>query len=232
MQAGKVINIKGDKDGLRVIIDPSGAWSAVVAALQEQLEQAGNFFAGARLVLEIGDRQISEHQLAEVLELMNTYGLRPEALASSTREGRNIARAAGLLPRTIPSPHPVGSGGAEGENIAHLVCRTLHSGQVLRHPGHITLIGDVNPGAEIIAGGSIVVWGRLRGLVHAGVFGDEQALICALDLRPTQLRIASLITRAPDGAVGGGPEIARVDHAHIVVEAWDFFKRGSVKSER
>jgi septum site-determining protein MinC len=95
----------------------------------------------------------------------------------------------------------------------------------LRHTGHITLIGDVNPGAEIIAGGSVVVWGRLRGLVHAGALGDSSSIICALELRPTQLRIADLIARPPDQHPINRPEFARVVAGEIIVDGWETFKR-------
>ncbi|HEX7008861.1 MAG TPA: septum site-determining protein MinC, partial [Phycisphaeraceae bacterium] len=81
---------------------------------------------------------------------------------------------------------------SEERGEAALVQRTLRSGQVVRHQGHLTVLGDVNPGAEVIAGGSVVVWGRVRGTVHAGALGDRSAQICALELAPTQLRIADL----------------------------------------
>jgi septum site-determining protein MinC len=67
----------------------------------------------------------------------------------------------------------------------------------------------------------VIVWGRVRGTVHAGALGDRTAVICALDLAPTQLRIADLIARAPDGQAGRRPEIARVVEDQISVESWD-----------
>ena len=83
------------------------------------------------------------------------------------------------------------------------------------------LYGDVNPGAEIIAGGSVIVWGRLRGMVHAGAGGDEKAIVCALDLAPTQLRIAGYISVSPqDKRRKPLPEIASVRQGRIVAEAW------------
>ena len=84
--------------------------------------------------------------------------------------------------------------GGEG---AILVRRTLRSGYSLQHSGHVVVIGDVNPGAEIIAGGDVIVWGHLRGMVHAGAEGNDDAVVCALDLAPTQLRIGGLIATTP-----------------------------------
>ena len=70
---------------------------------------------------------------------------------------------------------------------------TLRGGQVLHQTGNIVVVGDVNPGAELIATGDILVFGRLGGIAHAGAQGDESARIYALDLSPTQLRIATFI---------------------------------------
>jgi septum site-determining protein MinC len=73
----------------------------------------------------------------------------------------------------------------------------------------------------------VVVWGRLRGTVHAGALGDRTAIICAIELRPTQLRIADLIARAPDGAAGGHPEVAYIDGDQIAVELWERYRRSN-----
>ena len=79
----------------------------------------------------------------------------------------------------------------------------------------------MNPGAEIIAGGSIIVWGNLRGMAHAGAFGDEETVICALDLQPSQIRIAGYIGRPPDRGRGSAEaEIAQVEGGQIVAEGW------------
>jgi septum site-determining protein MinC len=85
----------------------------------------------------------------------------------------------------------------------------------------VTLIGDVNPGAEIIAGGDIVVWGKLRGIAHAGAMGNESAVICALELAPSQIRIGEHIARPPERSRPPKvPEIASVQEDGIVVERW------------
>ena len=104
-----------------------------------------------------------------------------------------------------------------------LIRRTVRSGQAVQHPGHVVIIGDVNPGAEVIAGGDIVIWGKLRGVVHAGASGDDQAVVCALQLRPTQLRIGSHIARTPEDEEKAivRPEMAFVSAEGIVAESWD-----------
>ena len=85
----------------------------------------------------------------------------------------------------------------------------------------MVIIGDVNPGAEVIAGGDVVVWGRLRGVVHAGAEGNEGAVICALDLSPTQLRISGQISIPPQRRGKPQPEMVRLQDGQVVAEPWN-----------
>jgi septum site-determining protein MinC len=228
-----LISIKGGRDGLRMRLDDTAEWPALLSQLEQQLTQNRGFFSGAKLVLDVGDRAMSEVQLAEMIGLMQRHGVETEALSANDRESRNAARAAGITARPLPRyPEPqAGKREGQGPQAAHfesealLISRTVRSGQVVRHSGHITLIGDVNPGGELIAGGSIVVWGRLRGFVHAGALGNAEALVCAVELRPTQLRIADQIATAPKSGGPRTPEVARIDGGQIVVEPWEALKR-------
>ena len=103
-----------------------------------------------------------------------------------------------------------------------LLHETLRSGRSVYHEGHVIIIGDVNPGAEIIAGGHVIVWGKLRGLVHAGAHGDSSAAICALALNPTQLRIADQIAIAPgEKRRRPLPEKVTLSDGQLVAEEWN-----------
>lgn len=96
---------------------------------------------------------------------------------------------------------------------------TLHSGDHLDADGDVMLLGDVNPGARITAGGDVMVWGRLRGIAHAGKEGNTEARITALQLRPLQLRIANAIARGPDDQPQAGlAEQARLVDGTIMIE--------------
>ena len=222
-----LISIKGGRDGLRMRFDDTAEWGSLVEQLERQLAQNQAFFSGARLTLDLGDRAISEAQLTELLGLMQHHGVAAEALSANARESRNAARAAGITARPLPRypDLPPGVPPSAPESEALLLTRTVRSGQVVRHSGHITLIGDVNPGGEVIAGGSVVVWGRLRGFVHAGALGNSEALVCAIELRPTQLRIADQIATAPKSSGPHAPEVARIETGQIVVGAWELHKR-------
>jgi septum site-determining protein MinC len=99
---------------------------------------------------------------------------------------------------------------------------TLRGGQILQQLGTIVVVGDVNPGAELVATGDIVVVGALRGTAHAGAQGDESARVIALELAPTQLRIATFIA-ADDSKLHAvrarGPEVALVENGRIAIAA-------------
>ncbi|KJS19382.1 MAG: septum site-determining protein MinC [Clostridiaceae bacterium BRH_c20a] len=109
---------------------------------------------------------------------------------------------------------------AQGSTL--MVRKNLRSGQTIFHEGTVIILGDVNPGAEVIALGHILVLGNLRGIAHAGARGDTRAVVFASRLQPTQLRIADFITRAPDGEilVPSEPEIARIKNGMVVIEKY------------
>jgi septum formation inhibitor MinC len=122
-----------------------------------------------------------------------------------------VVAAAGVAIPLQPRPVPAG--------VATLYHRgTLRGGQALHNLGNLIVVGDVNPGAELVASGDIVVFGALRGVAHAGAQGDRGARVIALELAPTQLRIATVIaTSGPDRAKRGPEHASIVDDRIVVV---------------
>ncbi|CAG0936740.1 putative septum site-determining protein MinC [Thermoflexales bacterium] len=240
------INIKGSREGLLITLGP-GAWHNALGALETRLTATPEFFKGARVALLVGTRKLVEADVRAARDLLAHHDVVLWGISGDDEETRHVAAVLGLdaqlLPRDraelrprpveppIEPPTPIETAHTTGplepsavdDPEAGLIARrTLRSGQQLRHPGSITIIGDVNPGAEIVAGGDIVVWGKLRGTVHAGAMGNETAVVCALDLAPTQLRIAQFIARSPEGRRRKpAPEVARVRAGKIVAESWE-----------
>lgn len=99
------------------------------------------------------------------------------------------------------------------------VHKTLRSGAVVRFDGDIIVFGDVNPGANVIATGKVVVLGALKGMAHAGALGDEDMTILAFDFRPTQVRIGRKIAMPPKGRKST-PELVVVRDDEIVIEPY------------
>lgn len=225
MTSHERITIKGTSSGLIVTMG-GGVWPGLVEELDSQLNERASFFKGGRVALDVGPRQLALAEIEQVGEVLSRHQMTLWAVESESPETQKTAERMGLETRlvpvkpSLPPTHP-----AEAHNNAMVIQRTLRSGQVIHHPGHVVIIGDVNPGAEIKAGGSVIVWGRLRGLIQAGTAEAyrDNAIVCALQLAPMQLRIGDYIARPPadDGHHELIPEIASIQGGQIVAEPWN-----------
>lgn len=200
-------------------------WDEVHQALLEHLDQQAEFLRGARLALDVGNHVLKAVDLGHLSKEIAERQLTLWAVISSSPATERSAQSFGLATRLFkPRPEPLASApepAPQGAGEAILVRRTLRSGASLHHAGHVVVIGDVNPGAEIVARGDVVVWGRLRGMAHAGAEGDDGAVVCALDLSPTQLRIAGQIAVTPKRRGKPQPEMAHLTNGQVVAEPWD-----------
>ena len=229
----QAIDIKGIRDGLLIRVKDHPD-VAVVEALGEELARKRDFLAGSRIAVDVGRRALDDAQLAALQQLFGGYELTLWAVLAEDAATREAARRAGLATRLSGSATDLEgkalAGPANGSEPPAakdppaantlLLRETVRSGRSVWHDGHVVIVGDVNPGAEVMAAGSVIVWGRLRGLVHAGALGDATAVICALELNPTQLRIADHIAVAPDSGPGRAPEQAAIREGQIVAEPW------------
>lgn len=223
------IDIKGIREGLLVTL-PEGEWPALEQALLDELARRGEFLKGAKLIINVDTHDLNVAAMSRLRDRVTDSGLLLWGVLSNSALTERSAQLMGLATRIhdgarapepeaedyddLPAPQDL------GPDTGIMVRRTLRSGASLHAPGHITIIGDVNPGAEVVAGGNVVVWGRLRGLVHAGAHGNEDAFVCAMDLSPTQLRIAGHIAIPPAERGQVSPEIARVQDGQVIAENW------------
>jgi septum site-determining protein MinC len=223
----QTVAIKGIKDGLLIALSPTEEWLTITSDLAARIDQQSSFFTGARITVDLGERPVPKHELTSLKALLERRGLSLWAVLSDSDTTLDAALALDL--RTSSGGIVPGEDGSEGTEVSPeesgspgvLIRRTLRSGRSVHSHGHVVVFGDVNAGAQIIAAGDIIIWGRLRGSVHAGAYGDEEAIICALDMIPTQLRIAGYIATSPDDKRHKPkPEMASVRSDQIVVEAW------------
>lgn len=225
------VQIKGIREGLLVSVG-EGEWPAAEQSLLSELGKQADFLKGAKLILDVDEHTLNAATMGRLRDQLSDHGLSLWGVLSRSPLTERSAQAMGLATRiNLPGEEPEPEYEYEEEPTAQpsgnlpggdavLVKRTLRSGANVTHAGHVTVIGDVNPGAEVIAGGNVVVWGRLRGMVHAGAEGDESAIVCAMDLSPTQLRIANLIAVPPQDRGQSRPEIAFIRDGQVVAEAW------------
>jgi len=222
MEERAKVKIKGIREGLLITVRNED-WPGAKTALQEQVKEQSEFLRGGRLILDVGNHVIRAAELGQIRDMLTEDGLALWAVLSNSPVTEQNAQSLGLAtrinkPRSEPTTYSIETA-LTGEE-AVLVRRTLRSGFSLQNSGHVIVIGDVNPGGEIVAGGNIVVWGCLRGMVHAGAEGDETAVVCAMDLTPTQLRIAGHIATTPKRRGKAQPEMARIVDGQVVAVPW------------
>lgn len=196
-----------------VVVDLSAydSLEEMIIQLEKSLAIVLRYENVSQVCIDTGVKRLTERQLRELENIVRQKGLQLGKLRNSENYVKNDSTK-----ETIINPNSHFVEGAE----TVMIYRHLRSGQKFFTRGNIVILGDINPGAEIIAGGNILVMGSLRGMAHAGAMGDEDSVIAAFRLNPTQLRIANHITRAPDGErfEASSPELARIRAGKVVIE--------------
>jgi septum site-determining protein MinC len=217
-----LVQIKGLRDGLLVSLGSAG-WEESRAALFEQIETRQAFFRGARVAIDVGGLIFHVNELSDLRDSLSERGINLWAVVSESPTTEKTAQLLGLATR-ISKPRPQESvrlpAEQNGEKAAIWIGRTLRSGTRIEVPGNTVVLGDINPGAEIVAEGSILVWGRVRGSVHAGAKGDQSAIIYGLDLSAGQIRIADAINTTSEEGRGNQPEKISLVNGILQVEEW------------
>ncbi len=239
----EAVTIKGTAGGLlcRLLDDETIAFSDLLAELSDRLAGGEKFFRKGRFTVELGNRSLFKDDFDGMLEIFNRFDISIEAVISGVQSTRSQAKLAGIpsnLPNNQNTRPALVAEGQPGKNSAggrggvqpfdsaeaYFIRRTVRSGQVIRHHTDVIILGDVNAGAQVIAGGSVIVWGTVRGRIDAGQnAGGEGAVICALSLRPTQLGIHNVVAMGNDDALKDpdvGPEMASLQDGTIVLDSW------------
>jgi septum site-determining protein MinC len=174
-----LVTIKGVKDGLVFVLNDTCTMTDLLSELKHKLEKTHHKILFGPLVhvqVKLGKRHILDVEKEQIRTIIKSKG--------------------NLIVQSIEADPP------EFPPMPDLSIKVIHgiirSGQTVRHAGKLMLMGDVNPGGTIECTGDIYIMGSLRGLAHAGIDGDRGAIIAASHLRPTQLRIAEVISRPPD----------------------------------
>ena len=221
--SNSLIEIKGLRDGLLVSLG-NAEWDELRAALMEQIEARQSFFRGARVALDVGSQILRVNELSELRDTLSERGVNLWAVVSESPTTEKTAQLLGLATRiSKPRPQEMNRPPAEAAGdagAAMWIGRTLRSGTRIEFPGHIVVLGDVNPGAEVIADGSILVWGRVRGVAHAGANGDNSAVVCGLDLSAGQIRVAGATAIPSKGSGEVRPEKIFLEDGVLKVEPW------------
>lgn len=221
------IQIKGIREGLLITFG-EGEWFDIQIELMEKIREKENFFHGAKLAIDVGNRILSVAELGTLRDRLSNLNINLWAVLSNSPITERKAQDLGLATKiSVPKPERIIKSiesSLPGEDAIY-VRKTIRSGFKVVSNGHIMIFGDVNPGAEILSGGSVIIWGKCQGVVHAGIDGNADAVVCALDLNPTQLRIADIIAISPKRKGKPQPEVAKIIDGQVVAEAWNPKKR-------
>lgn len=178
----QLIMIKGTRDGLTLFIDDTCSYDEALRELNEKLElnKPQHDEPSVPVKIKLGDRYLRQEKREELKQMIEqNHRFQVESLESNV-----VLREDALKWKE--------------EMQIKTYNRLVRSGQVLKVTGDLLLIGDVNPGGMVVSTGNIFILGSLYGIAHAGVNGDRKAVIAASYMKPTQLRIADYISRAPD----------------------------------
>lgn len=205
---------KGKNNGILIILDDKITFGELKTVLQKKALKAKNFFKGANTSITFKGRKLTDSQETELLNIISSNSGLEISFVHSMEEAPNndkkINKSEKLSNRSLTAY----------ENITSFHKGSIRSGQSIHFKGSIVIIGDVNPGGEVIAEGNIVVLGSMKGFAHAGCSGSEDCFVSALKLRPTQLRIANIISYFPDRNTKGKavPEYAYAKNGEIYVD--------------
>jgi len=204
--------LKNSSGEMLIDLKVLNSFAEIKRELGKKLRSIDSYLLGTQVSINIGNKQLSNKQIREIEDILLDHGLHLKDLRSNGLPG--------ISNMPDKESQPFGFNELPNYDETKLVCRHLRSGQKFITDGNMVILGDINPGAEVIAGGNILVMGALKGMVHAGAFGDENAVVAAFRLNPTQLRIANHITRPPDGEVivVNNPELARIKAGKVIIE--------------
>jgi septum site-determining protein MinC len=190
------IQIKATRDGFILVPDPKPSFQVIMNYMETRLQESHDFFYHSEMSLDLRNRPLGTNQILQLRKLLAekagvtlTEIRMEDDLVCRLNHSRVRSRAVTSKP-TESRPQ---------DRSPMVVRSTCRSGTRIESTADCVILGDVNPGAEVIAVGDIIVFGSLRGVAHAGAAGDYSARIWALSIEPNQLRIADRVALPPRG---------------------------------
>ncbi len=192
----QAVIIKSNKYGIHLILDKDISFQALLDAVVEKFKESEKFFKGAKLAISFEGRTLTPEQEMALIDAV-TANTDIEILCIVDNDPKHeeyIRQQIEACQASVQQPYMDGS--------TQFYRGTLRSGQTIESESGIVVVGDVNPGATVMANGSIVVLGAVKGNVCAGLGGDESSFIVALDMDPIQIRIGNILAKSPDKPFG------------------------------
>lgn len=209
--------LKSNRYGINLILDDKIPFEQLEKAILDKFIESEKFFKNANIAISFEGRALSQEDELAILDLIAKNTSIHVICVVDHDEFREQ-----LFKKKIEDYEQNVAG-----NTGEFYKGTLRSGQILKCDTSIVIIGDVNPGARIIARGNIVILGSLKGNAFAGAAGDESCFVAALDMDPVQIKIGNVIGRSADRGPWDAirnrkrsldPQMALVSNGNILIE--------------
>lgn len=205
------VMIKGNKYGIIVVLSPEVPFDELKQIITDKFKESSKFFENAKMAISFEGRSLTNEEQREILDII---GLNTEMQIVCVME--NDAEKEERFKQTVEQKLMELS-----NNTGQFYKGILRSGASLEFETSVIIIGDVNQGARVVSKGNIIVLGSLKGNAFAGATGNTNSFVVALDMNPTQIRIADTIARAPDKPVKQEvkeAKIAFLEEGNIYIE--------------
>lgn len=204
------VKLKGVGDSLHVTIDPTQPVDVLQQALARTFERLKHLAINARVVIDPGEDADCDGLIDQLGQfLKDTFHVGMVSKPQPKKRGEHQERI---------REQDIGNEWHHYRSEALIIAGRVRSGLNIRAKNHLVILGDLNPGAEVYAGGDILVMGSLLGKAAAGQPGNETAIVMALEFKPTQIQIGGLVAAGMTESGGSRPEFAYVENNEIVVD--------------
>lgn len=188
------IQIKANRNGFILVPDPEIPFAIIMAFMEQRLRESQDFFQNSEMILDLRGRPLRTDQIVRLRDLLVS---RASVKLVEVRLADDMSLLGDSPPSRVGIP-PARQAPSTRQPPPHVVVHsTCRSGTRTESPGDCIVLGDVNPGAEVVAVGNVIIFGLLKGIAHAGAGGDRSAKIWALSIEPTQIRIGDLVAVPP-----------------------------------
>lgn len=203
--------IKGNNYGIIVVLDPELSFDELKEKVANKFRESSKFFKDAQLAISFEGRELTNEEQRDILDII----------------GQNTDMHIVCVIDNDPKKEDIFKKTLEQKlmeldnNTGQFYKGILRSGTSLEFETSVVIIGDVNNGARVVSKGNIIVLGSLKGTAFAGACGNTNSFVIALDMRPTQIRIADIIARSPDKPIKEEvkePKIAFLEDGNIYIE--------------
>lgn len=206
--------IKSNPHGLVLNLDSEMPFEELLAAVADKFKRSAGFFKNATLALTFRGRVLTKEQEQQLLDvIVENSGIYVICIVDEDRETAEHYKKA-----------VIHAAEKQKEEDGQFYRGTLRSGQVLETEASVVIIGDVNPGAQVISKGNIVILGCCMGNIYAGASGNAGCFAAALTMKPMQVRIADKIARSAivkkvdTGEYPVDPKIVYIKDGHLQIK--------------